>query len=201
MASMKPIVIDCYEELDDSTHYVVKNWLRQELTPEEEKELRAINGAATYLFAHYIVLDEDSGGLTSYLAQQMGKDFNAGSLSNRALDIRTRMSDKAFMDKKTELVKYMEFLQESEEYVLDGLNDEPGRLALAYIEAVMAWFREKRKDLPPLQAEEVFFLQLVSSFYRIYKGHYQAAFPELRSEPFFSGVEEASARIRAEIID
>ncbi len=190
---------NCYEVLDDASHYLIKSWMRLDLPFQVEKEILSLNGAAAFLFSTYILGEKEGQEISQYLSKEQGNAFDPKALGEKASSLRTRMITPDFRNLPTNLTKYLEFLAETEDYVLLSLKDEPGRLCITYIEAVLETLMKANKDLNYLQIAEPLFLGMTSAFGGMYKEHYGAKFPELNSSPYFQFVEEAYERIRSEI--
>ena len=190
---------NCYEVLDDASHYLIKSWMRLDLASQVEKEILSLNGAAAFLFSTYILGEKEGQEISQYLSKEQGNAFDPKALGEKASSLRTRMITPDFRNLPTNLTKYLEFLAETEDYVLLSLKDEPGRLCITYIEAVLETLTKANKDLNYLQIAEPLFLGMTSAFGGMYKEHYGAKFPELNSSPYFQFVEEAYERIRSEI--
>ena len=190
---------NCYEVLDDASHYLIKSWMRLEVPNQVEKELLSLNGAAAFLFSTYILGEKEGQEISQYLSKEQGKAFDPKVLGEKASSLRTRMITPDFRNLPTNLTKYLEFLSETEDYVLLSLKDEPGRLCITYIEAVLETIMRANKELNYLQIAEPLFLGITSAFGGMYKEHYGPKFPELNSSPYFQFVEEAYERIRSEI--
>lgn len=190
---------NCYEVLDDASHYLIKSWMRLDLPFQVEKEILSLNGAAAFLFSTYILGEKEGQEISQYLSKEQGNAFDPKALGEKASSLRTRMITPDFRNLPTNLTKYLEFLAETEDYVFLSLKDEPGRLCITYIEAVLETLMKANKDLNYLQIAEPLFLGMTSAFGGMYKEHYGAKFPELNSSPYFQFVEEAYERIRSEI--
>ena len=190
---------NCYEVLDDASHYLIKNWMRLEMPAPVEKEILSLNGATAFLFSTYILGEKEGQEISQYLSKEQGKEFDPKALGDKASSLRTRMITPDFRNLQTNLTKYLEFLSETEEYVLLSLKDEPGRLCITYIEAVLETLMRANKELNYLQIAEPLFLGMTSAFGGMYKEHYGSKFPALNSSPYFQFVEEAYERIRGEI--
>lgn len=190
---------NCYEVLDDASHYLIKSWMRLDLPFQVEKEILSLNGAAAFLFSTYILGEKEGQEISQYLSKEQGNAFDPKALGEKASSLRTRMITPDFRNLPTSLTKYLEFLAETEDYVFLSLKDEPGRLCITYIEAVLETLMKANKDLNYLQIAEPLFLGMTSAFGGMYKEHYGAKFPELNSSPYFQFVEEAYERIRSEI--
>jgi hypothetical protein len=143
--------------------------------------------------------EKEGQEISQYLSKEQGNAFDPKALGEKASSLRTRMITPDFRNLPTNLTKYLEFLAETEDYVLLSLKDEPGRLCITYIEAVLETLMKANKDLNYLQIAEPLFLGMTSAFGGMYKEHYGAKFPELNSSPYFQFVEEAYERIRSEI--
>ena len=190
---------NCYEVLDDASHYLIKSWMRLDLPSQVEKEILSLNGAAAFLFSTYILGEKEGQEISQFLSKEQGNAFDPKALGEKASSLRTRMITPDFRNLPTNLTKYLEFLAETEDYVFLSLKDEPGRLCITYIEAVLETLMKANKDLNYLQIAEPLFLGMTSAFGGMYKEHYGAKFPELNSSPYFQFVEEAYERIRSEI--
>lgn len=190
---------NCYEVLDDASHYLIKSWMRLDLPFQVEKEILSLNGAAAFLFSTYILGEKEGQEISQYLSKEQGNAFDPKALGEKASSLRTRMITPDFRNLPTSLTKYLEFLAETEDYVFLSLKDEPGRLCITYIEAVLETLMKANKDLNYLQIAEPLFLGMTSAFGGMYKEHYGGKFPELNSSPYFQFVEEAYERIRSEI--
>ena len=196
---MNPKTKNCYEVLDDASHYLIQSWMRLELPQNVEKELLSINGAAAFLFSTYILGEKEGAEVSQYLHEEQGDLFNAKALGEKAASLRARMTTPDFRKLQTNLTKYLTFLAETEDYVLLSFKDEPGRLTITYIEAVLELLMSANKDLNYLQIAEPLFLGMTSAFGGMYKAHYGTKFSALNSSPYFLFVEEAYERIRSEI--
>ena len=196
---MNPKTKNCYEALDDASHYLIQSWMRLDLPAQVEKEILSINGATAFLFSTYILGEKEGQVLSQYLHDEQGEDFDEKALGAKASALRSRMITPDFRNLPTDLTKYLAFLSETEEYVLLSLKDEPGRLCITYIEAILDVLMKANKELNYLQLAEPLFLGMTSTFGNMYKGHYGKKFKDLNSSPYFLFVEEAYERIRSEI--
>ena len=193
---------EAYEALEDASLYAAKDYLKIELNPSEEKAIAILNAAAGYLYGRYILGETPDASYTEFLKETQGKLFAPNELGDKASALRVRMLDKDFGKIETHLVHYLNFLSETEFYVNAALFDEPGRLALAYIEEyIEILLPKKEKKLEYLRLSEVAFLNLTNAFGLLYRDHYQEKFKDLKSAPYFIGVSEAHERIRGEILD
>ena len=193
---------EVYEALEDASLYAAKDYLRIELNPSEEKAIAILNAAAGYLYGRYILGETPDASYTEFLKEIQGELFAPSKLGNKASALRVRMLDKDFSKTETHLVHYLNFLSETEFYVNSALFDEPGRLALTYIEEyIEILLPRKEKKLEYLRLSEVAFLNLTNAFSLLYRDHYQEKFKDLKSAPYFIGVSEAHERIRGEILD
>ena len=193
---------EAYEALEDASLYAAKDYLRLNLNPQEEKAIAILNAAAGYLYGRYILGEVPDASYTEFLIEAQGDLFAPSELGNKASVLRLRMIDKDFAKKETHLVHYLNFLSETELYVNSALFDEPGRLALAYIEEyIEILLPKKEQKLEYLRLSEVAFLNLTNAFALLYREHFQEKFKNLKSAPFFIAVSEAHERIRGEILD
>ena len=193
---------EAYEALEDASLYAARDYLRIELNPQEERSIAILNAAAGYLYGRYILGEVPDASYTEFLKKTQGRLFAPNELGNKASALRMRMLDKEFGKVETHLVHYLNFLSEAEFYVNSALFDEPGRLALAYIEEyIEILLPKKEKKMEYLRLSEVAFLNLTNAFGLLYRTHYKEKFKELKSAPYFIGVSEAHERIRGEILD
>ena len=172
MGAMNTKTKNCYEVLDDASHYLIHSWMRLELPKQAEKEILSLNGAASFLFSTYILGEKEGQAISQYLHEEQGEGFDAKNLGEKASSLRTRMITPDFRNFETNLTKYLTFLSETEDYVLLSLKDEPGRLCITYIEAVLEVIMKANKELNYLQIAEPLFLGITSAFGGLYKDHY-----------------------------
>lgn len=199
---MNQYLQEAYEILEDASLYAAKDYLRLKLTIEEERKIATLNAAIAYLYSRYILGEVPDPSYTVFLRESQGELFSPQDLGDKASVLRLRMIDKDFAKKETHLIHYLNFLAETEFYVNCSLLDEPGRLALTYIEDyIEILLPRKEQKIEYLQLSEVAFLNLTNAFNLLYRTFYKEKFIELKSAPFFIGVSEAHERIRGEILD
>lgn len=198
---MEKMAVEAFEELQDASVYAIGKWLRLPVAPGLANELTYLNGATSYLFDYLFQSGQSGAEISSLVYAELGADFRAKSLSSQAMELQERVTEKGFLSKESELVKYFNSLLETEDYLKDALADQQGKLALSYIEALAALVLKYYPQQSPLRVCEVLFLRMSHSFCYLYKVAYEKAFYELTSQGYFLGVDEAFNRISGEILD
>ncbi len=193
---------EAYEMLEDASLYAARDYLRLNLTLEEERKIAILNAASAYLYGRYILNIVPDASYSEFLQETQGELFSPRELGSMASELRVRMIDKDFAKKETHLVNYLNFLAETEFYLNSALFDDPGRLALTYIEAYIdILLPRKEQKIEYLQLAEVAFLNMTNAFNLLYRAYFKEKFQDLKSAPYFIGVAEAHERIRGEILD
>lgn len=190
-----------FEELNDASTYLYKNWLRLPDDPRLSKEITELAGGASYIFDTLFLFEGAGQQISSAVREELGKDYDPKALVDKAANLRERFEEKEFMKNPTDFVKYLQFLSETEDYIGAALLDAQGKFALTYTEALIALILKYFPHQSPLRISEICILKLSDSFRYIYKTTGKVAYERFASKAFFDGVAEAFERIRSEILD
>lgn len=191
-----------FEELLDAEEYVIRSYLRLPSQKKTQQNAMSICAAASFLFDRQFAKEDAGKDLTQLAYEQIGKEFDAKSLSSYATKIRLAMSGPNFSLGGTPIRDYWKWIGEEVPEVKEAIKDEEGLLALATIDELASLLSEDYHDVPSLRISEYLFLNLTVCFFDAYRRLYgNEKFRQKASFPYFQDVEKEFENIRKDIVD
>lgn len=193
--------LDTYDLLNDRLDYVERNWLRKRFANTTKDQIHYLNGAFCYLLGRYFFDEPVDKEITQFVHDDILGNFQAKALSEKAVNLKFRYESQDFLKGDSELLHYLKFLAETEDYVYDGIKDIMGRIVLAYIEELIEIIKEDDKDFAPLRISEIIFLNITSAMQHQFLSKFGLSFKANPSYPYFEGVNQAYERIATSIVE
>lgn len=193
--------IEVYEELSDAYEYALRSYLRINPTPGILIRGKTAIAGSALLFDSLFAKENENKGIVDALSLDLGQDCSRTALSEMATKLRLTMIPSTFLKTKTPFKDYLNWIAESEDYVLNGTKDAAGLLCLSLIDELTLIVLDEDKTLAPTKIAEILFLNISHAYLNCFMRLYGVAFKSYDSAPYFLGVENEFERIRKEILD
>ncbi|MCQ2741698.1 MAG: hypothetical protein MJ239_00115 [Bacilli bacterium] len=199
---MEKKAIKFYDDLNDTVEYCLKDWLKIEISRTNQEKILMINGAASFLFDYTFAKENAGPDITKYATMATKFRFDPERLSKPAYLMTEKIKrGMNFEESNSPFAKYFKFISETEEYLAAYVEDNAGKMVVAYLDALISTVCEEKKDISYLKIGETLFLNLVETWRLAFLDLFGQKFVGYESYPFFLGVSEAFERIRTEIVD